>query len=173
MPWNKVHNPPSIPSHDFVFGYEEEQGELVRQRNTDNKHTGEKTDTVGPGEYDIPRGLGKSRGVPQWHPPRQPKKSALSSLAGNRSATAVIGPSADTPGPGYYIPEKAEVFPLYKYKQSSAFASKVDRQGQRMRNSVTGMMTLTTGSKFVSKTHSALGAKGLNPLSPQNGDPQQ
>lgn len=29
VPWNKMH-PPSIPSHDFVFGYEEENGELIR-----------------------------------------------------------------------------------------------------------------------------------------------
>jgi len=30
VPWNKVHNPPSIPSHEFVYGYEEENGELIR-----------------------------------------------------------------------------------------------------------------------------------------------
>jgi hypothetical protein len=29
VPWNKMH-PPSIPSHEYVFGYEEENGELVR-----------------------------------------------------------------------------------------------------------------------------------------------
>jgi hypothetical protein len=29
VPYGKNH-PPSIPSHDFVFGYEEEGGELIR-----------------------------------------------------------------------------------------------------------------------------------------------
>ena len=62
VPWSKIHNPPSIPSHDFVFGYEEENGELVRQKNNESKHTGVKTDTVGPGEYDIPRNVGSRKG---------------------------------------------------------------------------------------------------------------
>lgn len=67
VPWNKQHNPPSIPSHDFVFGYEEDNGELVRQRNNDKVHTGVKNDTVGPGEYEIARTIGQSRKGPSWH----------------------------------------------------------------------------------------------------------
>ena len=43
-----------------------------------------------------------------------------------RSATAAL-PESDTPGPGYYNSEKVEIVPVYKYKQSSMFASKVDR----------------------------------------------
>jgi hypothetical protein len=41
-----------------VFGYEEENGELVRQKNTEKVHTGMKKDTVGPGEYEIARTIG-------------------------------------------------------------------------------------------------------------------
>ena len=45
-------NPPSIPSHNNVFGYEENAvGELIRQKNTEKVHTGIKEDKVGPGEY--------------------------------------------------------------------------------------------------------------------------
>ena len=58
VPWNKQINPPSIPSHEYVFGYEEENGELVRQKNTEKVHTGVKKDTVGPGEYEIARTIG-------------------------------------------------------------------------------------------------------------------
>ena len=52
--WNKMPNPPSIPSHQNVFGYEEnEQGDLVKQKNTEVVYAGEKKDTVGPGQYEI------------------------------------------------------------------------------------------------------------------------
>ena len=59
--WNKgvssvalLPNPPSIPSHNNVFGYEENQrGELIRQKNTEQVHTGIKNDMVGPGEYSV------------------------------------------------------------------------------------------------------------------------
>ena len=47
-------NPPSIPSHQNVFGYEENsRGELIRQANTEKVHTGVNEDTVGPGEYTL------------------------------------------------------------------------------------------------------------------------
>lgn len=97
-------------------------------------HTGVKADTVGPGEYDIRREIANGKGVPTWHAPKLGKKSTLSTVA-NKSALAIVNGSADTPGPGYYQAEKTELFPIYKYKPSSVFASKVDRQGQRMRNS--------------------------------------
>lgn len=42
-------NPPSIPSHDNVFGYEiNQRGDLVRQPNPDKVFTGVKDDRVGP-----------------------------------------------------------------------------------------------------------------------------
>ena len=47
-------NPPSIPSHNNVFGYEENvKGELIRQKNTELVHTGVANDKVGPGDYEI------------------------------------------------------------------------------------------------------------------------
>ena len=61
-------------------------------------------------------------------------------MANSRAQTSMVGgTTAHTPGPGAYQAEKSEVFPLYKYKQSSAFASKVDRQGRRMRSSLSGI----------------------------------
>jgi hypothetical protein len=85
---------------------------------------------------------------------------------------AIIGDDA-TPGPGYYQAEKVEVFPIYKYKQSSMFASKVDRISKKNRNSMNGLgQALTTsGSKVRARTN--LTSKGiirsLNPISPTNG----
>ena len=50
----KVMNPPSIPSHLSVFGYEENaNGQLVRQKSNQVGFTGIKNDTVGPGDYDV------------------------------------------------------------------------------------------------------------------------
>jgi hypothetical protein len=33
----------------------------------------------------------------------------------------------ETPGPGHYNGDKVDVFPIYKYKPSSVFVSKVER----------------------------------------------
>jgi hypothetical protein len=80
--------------------------------------------------------------------------------------------NSDTPGPGYYLAEKVEVVPVYKYKQSSMFASKVDRVGRKMRNSFNDNMT-TGNVKVKSKLVSA-GVKPQHALSPlyenPNGD---
>ena len=68
-------NPPSIPSHNNVFGYEEnEKGELVKQNNTEKVHTGVKSDTVGPGNYDVVKGLGAEKKGPTWHVPKNKRK---------------------------------------------------------------------------------------------------
>ena len=57
--WNKMPNPPSIPSHENIFGYEENQkGELIKQANPEKVFTGVKNDTVGPGNYDVVKPLG-------------------------------------------------------------------------------------------------------------------
>ena len=46
--------PPSIPSHDNVFGYEEnDRGELIRKKDSKETHSGVKNDRVGPGEYSV------------------------------------------------------------------------------------------------------------------------
>ena len=55
---------------------------------------------------------------------------------GTRNSTSAVGVAGvDTPGPGHYLAEKTDLAPIYKYKQSSMFASKVDRNsGKRIRN---------------------------------------
>ena len=51
----KMQSPPSIPSHECVFGYEEaDQGMLIKQTNPIVMHKGEKGDTIGPGQYTLP-----------------------------------------------------------------------------------------------------------------------
>lgn len=52
--------------------------------------------------------------------------------------------------------EQADMFPVYKYKQSSMFASKIDRDGKRMRNSMS-----TVGGVI---THSVSNAKSIGLL---------
>jgi hypothetical protein len=53
----RIVNPPSIPSHQTVFGYEENQkGQLIKQSANQIGFTGEKLDKVGPGDYDVENG---------------------------------------------------------------------------------------------------------------------
>ena len=110
-------NPPSIPSHNNIFGYEENQrGELIRQKDTETKHTGYLDDHVGPGEYDV--SMKKStKGQTKW------VKSEL--------AEKVIGimekRRVNVPGPGHYKPPLSSVNPVYKNNKSSVFASGVPR----------------------------------------------
>ena len=117
MNWNnRVTNPPSIPSHGMVFGYEEnDKGELVRQTNIEKMHSGVKTDTVGPGEYEVVQPLGGTKKGPTWHVPKSSLKKEEAKL------------EAGLPGPGYYNADKVDIFPIYKYKPSSVFVSKVAR----------------------------------------------
>lgn len=82
---------------------------------------------MGPGEYEIPRNLGHSRRGVRWQQPKNNKNKGMAAL-GTRNSTSAVGPnSIDTPGPGHYLAEKTDLAPIYKYKQSSVFASKVDR----------------------------------------------
>lgn len=65
-------NPPSIPSHENVFGYEENaKGELIRQKNTEKVFTGQREDTVGPGQYQLELKKTK-RGPTKWIKEEQP-----------------------------------------------------------------------------------------------------
>ena len=65
-------NPPSIPSHDNVFGYEENaRGELIKQKNTEQVFTGMRDDKVGPAEYQIEVKKTK-RGLTKWHKEEEP-----------------------------------------------------------------------------------------------------
>lgn len=69
-------NAPSIPSHNNVFGYEEnKKGELVKQKNTEIVHMGEGSDTVGPGHYQVAKPKKKITGpVVQWKAPHEISK---------------------------------------------------------------------------------------------------
>lgn len=80
VPWTKQTNPPSIPSHDNVFGYEEnEKGMLIKSKNADKNsgHTGVKNDTVGPGKYDLVKGMGTTSKGFKWHKPEGRRKPPL------------------------------------------------------------------------------------------------
>jgi len=113
--WNRLQNPPSIPSHENVFGYEENvNGELIKQKNADKMHTGVKEDRVGPGEYNVQGNIAEKRTGPKWHLQKGQRKNAGEALA-------------LPPGPGHYNSEKTDIFPIYKYKPSSVFVSKVNR----------------------------------------------
>lgn len=69
---------------------------------------------MGPGNYEVVKGIGVERKGPVWKLPTSKSKIPV--------------PNEKTaPGPGYYNAEKVDVFPIYKYKPSSVFVSKVDR----------------------------------------------
>ncbi len=66
-------NPPSIPSHDNVFGYEkDEHGNMVRQKNTEKVYAGDYKDSVGPGNYEIMVQAKQVHGTTKWVPPSEP-----------------------------------------------------------------------------------------------------
>lgn len=81
----RVQNPPSIPSHLSVFGYEEnENGHLIKQRSNQVGFTGVKADKVGPGDYEIhgaKKVTGKSvTGVVQWKKPTERPAQAVEAI---------------------------------------------------------------------------------------------
>lgn len=71
----RIVNPPSIPSHMNIFGYDEnEQGQLIKQTSNLIGFTGNSDDHVGPGDYDVGhvKSLGQSHsGVVAWKKPTQ------------------------------------------------------------------------------------------------------
>ena len=139
---NKMYNPPSIPSHDNVFGYEEgNNGELLKQPNSLKVHTGTKSDTVGPGEYEVVKPIGATKKGPQWHVPKTTKKPV--------PTTSEV--QKEIPGPGHYNAEKVDIFPIYKYKPSSVFVSKVARETHKGLRSSTHM----SGFGLPPKPHTA------------------
>lgn len=73
----KIVNPPSIPSHQTVFGYEEnEKGQLIKQQSNQLGFTGERNDRVGPGDYDVVATTFKqSVGVVPWKRPQTHQKA--------------------------------------------------------------------------------------------------
>lgn len=67
-------HPPSIPSHNTVFGYEENQkGQLIKQSSNQVGFTGEGRDRVGPGDYDIANSVNvinkNVMGIVSWKKP--------------------------------------------------------------------------------------------------------
>ena len=84
----------------------------------------------------------------------------MASLGTRNSTSVVAATTVDTPGPGHYLAEKTDLAPIYKYKQSSMFASKVDR--------VTGKPLRNANSELGEnkKGRTAAGIKSTNPLSP-------
>ena len=98
--WQRAHNPPSIPSHDLVFGYEETaQGDLVHQKNPEQVFTGHGRDKVGPGQYESKQQFEKKGKGTQWNLSKTKRTSI------QKRGTSQVGP-------GQYQTDKGEVFPI-------------------------------------------------------------
>ena len=115
-------NPPSIPSHLSVFGYEENQhGQLIKQQSNQVGFAGTLRDKVGPGDYEIGNAknvINKTvTGCVAWQKP-------------DRDENVSPSKKQTLPGPGDY-----EVSMHNPQKQaSSMFISKVQRSGTSMTN---------------------------------------
>lgn len=118
-------DPPSIPSHNAIFGYEETEGrsglpsdgDLLRQRNPDVVFSGEGEDKIGPGHYSVNPSMGgpNKRNIKgaQWHLSKS-KRSMVESQA-----------LPEAVGPGSYDIKIQKDSPHKANKQSSIFASRV------------------------------------------------
>ena len=116
---HKVMNPPSIPSHLSVFGYEENHaGQLIKQKSNQVGFTGVANDRVGPGDYEIINSkniTGKTpTGVIQW---KKPKTGGTNVQKENQIPKPVL------PGPGQY--EVTSTLARAAGKPQSMFSSKV------------------------------------------------
>ena len=61
-----MQNPPSIPSHNAVFGYnEDERGRLIRSDGPEKVLSGAGNEKVGPGDYEVNSKKG-GKGVVKW-----------------------------------------------------------------------------------------------------------
>jgi hypothetical protein len=69
--------------------------------------------------------------------------------------------TANIPGPGYYNAEKVDIFPIYKYKPSSVFVSRVGRDNQK---------SLKTHSAFPTKNQLSTSHNGKAAINPLNDD---
>ena len=146
-------NPPSIPSHNNVFGYEEnEKGELVRQKNTEKTYTGTHEDRVGPGNYEIDNRV-NTKGQTKWI---QPSEIPDKVVAIQREK------KGNDPGPGHYLNPTQGGMPLYKHNRSSVFASGVSRDSrsatQKYRKAIqkekqTKQRVMTTGGTHARNGH--------------------
>ena len=122
-----MQNPPSIPSHNAVYGYnEDDRGRLIRSDGPDKMLTGMGEEKVGPGEYEI-NGKATSKGVTKWH------KDSSNPVLEKKKAKDVV-----KPGPGHYQPPIDPLNPIYKNNRSSVFASGVARDRQDKRRVMSG-----------------------------------
>lgn len=111
----KMQSPPSIPSHGSVFGYEEaNHGMLIKQSNPDKIYKGEKGDTIGPGQYNAPSSFDNNQNLKGLSWQRSKSKRELYNLK-------------NKPNVDFITPRDYNIFPIYKFKNSSVFASKVPR----------------------------------------------
>lgn len=90
-------NAPSIPSHNNIFGYDEnEMGQLIKQQTQMVGFTGTQSDRVGPGDYEVLASEAVVRknviGVTTWRKPEQATELIKSIQDMKRKA----------PGPGDY-----------------------------------------------------------------------
>lgn len=115
-----VLNPPSIPSHLSVFGYEENpSGQLVQQKSNQVGFSGNPNDKVGPGDYDVVQAktvVSKNvTGVVAWKKPVFKAQPVV-------NADGEKEPPCQLPGPGDY---NIEVERPNTKQASSMFVSKV------------------------------------------------
>ena len=92
-------------------------GELIQQQNPDKIFTGEGPDQVGPGHYELRRGLVDRKKGTNWH------ASNVKRVVGLNKTT-----DAANVGPGAYEPVKQVTsVPQYKIRGSSSFISRVPK----------------------------------------------
>ncbi|KAM3128072.1 hypothetical protein pb186bvf_019835 [Paramecium bursaria] len=122
---NKYQSIPSIPSNGQSYGYTEKgNNDLQIMKNPVQSFTGLKSDTVGPGQYQLKDTFdaNKKKG-PTWF------KSKVSRLA-----PAVPKDKELQVGPGAYDHE-GQIIPIYKLNPSSGFQSKSQRIFDQQRGS--------------------------------------
>jgi len=114
--WMRLPSAPSIPNNNQAFGYEESpNGELIMQKNPEKVFAGGKGDSIGPGHYTPnDRVLVKTAPATGW------ATSKAKRMQFDKKESTQIGP-------GSYSDSKIDIAPMYKFKQSSIFASKTNR----------------------------------------------
>lgn len=94
---------------------------MVQQPNPEKVFTGEGSDKIGPGHYEVKRELNDKKKGTNWH-----------ASHAKRLETTLNKTTADTGalGPGSYDPVKNVGLPQYKMRGTSCFASKVPKAGR-------------------------------------------
>ena len=71
-----MQNFPSIPSHQFTYGYEwDANGKLSKIEGRDRKLSGVGRDSAGPGQYDVPDSKRVAGPIVEWKPPTEKTKA--------------------------------------------------------------------------------------------------